>query len=54
MSPLAVLTEFRGLESKASNRSFRSPAPKKPVVALVEHNGEVRSLNIANVIAKQL
>lgn len=39
---------------KAKNRAFREPAPKKPVVALVERDGEVRSFHVANVTAKQL
>ena len=39
---------------KAKNRAFRSPAPKKPVVALVERDGQVRSFHVANVTAKQL
>jgi transposase-like protein len=39
---------------KAKNRAFRSPAPKKPVVALVERDGHVRSFHVANVTAKDL
>lgn len=39
---------------KARNRAFRKPAEKKPVVALVERDGEVRSFHVANVTAKQL
>jgi transposase-like protein len=39
---------------KAKNRAFREPAPKKPVVALVERDGNVRSFHVANVTAKQL
>lgn len=39
---------------KAKNRAFREPAPKKPVVALVERDGQVRSFHVANVTAKQL
>jgi transposase-like protein len=39
---------------KAKNRAFRSPAPKKPVVALVERDGQVRSFHVANVTAKDL
>ena len=39
---------------KARNRAFRKPADKKPVVALVERDGEVRSFHVANVTAKQL
>jgi transposase-like protein len=39
---------------KAKNRAFRSPALKKPVVALVERDGQVRSFHVANVTAKDL
>ena len=39
---------------KARNRAFRKPAPKKPVLALVERDGHVRSFHVANVTAKQL
>ena len=39
---------------KARNRAFRKPADKKPVVALVEREGNVRSFHVANVTAKQL
>jgi transposase-like protein len=39
---------------KARNRAFRKPADKKPVVALVEREGNVCSFQVANVIAKQL
>jgi transposase-like protein len=39
---------------KARNRAFRKPAPKKPVVALVEREGHVRSFHVANVTGKQL
>jgi transposase-like protein len=39
---------------KAKNRAHRAPAPKKPVVALVERDGNVRSFHVANVTAKQL
>ena len=39
---------------KAKNRAFREPAPKKPVVALIERDGQVRSFHVANVTAKQL
>jgi transposase-like protein len=39
---------------KARNRAFRKPAPKKPVLALVERDGNVRSFHVANVTAKQL
>lgn len=39
---------------KAKNRAFREPAPKNPVVALVERDGQVRSFHVANVTAKQL
>ena len=39
---------------KARNRAFRSPAPKKAVVALVEREGHVRSFHVANVTAKEL
>jgi transposase-like protein len=39
---------------KARNRAFRKPAEKKPVVALVERDGEVRSFHVANVTAKEL
>ena len=36
---------------KAKNRSTRSPAPKKAVVALVERDGRVASYHVANVTA---
>ncbi len=39
---------------KARNRAFRKPAPKKPILALVERDGHVRSFHVANVTAKQL
>ena len=39
---------------KARNRAFSKPAPKKPVLALVERDGHVRSFHVANVTAKQL
>jgi len=39
---------------KARNRAHRKPAPKKPVLALVERDGHVRSFHVANVTAKQL
>jgi transposase-like protein len=39
---------------KAKNRAHRQPAPKKPVVALVEREGHVRSFHVANVTGKQL
>jgi transposase-like protein len=34
---------------KARNRRFRTPAPKKVVVALVERDGEARSFHFANL-----
>ncbi len=39
---------------KAKNRAFCTPAPKKPVVALVERDGRVRSFHVANVTAAKL
>ena len=39
---------------KAKNRATRKPAPKKPVVALVERDGRARSFHIANVNAKDV
>ena len=36
---------------KAKNRAYRDPAPKKPVVALVQHDGHVKSFHVANVTA---
>jgi transposase-like protein len=39
---------------KQGNRATRAVAPKKPVVALVEREGEVRSFHVANVTAKSL
>ena len=39
---------------KAKNRAFREPAPKKPVFALVERGGHVRSFHVANVKASTL
>ena len=39
---------------KAKNRAYRAPAPKKPVVALVHHTGNVRSFYVANVTASNV
>jgi transposase-like protein len=39
---------------KQKNRATRPVAPKKPVVALVEREGHVRSFHVANVNAKTL
>src|SRR5689334_14618294 len=39
---------------KQKNRATRRVAPKKPVVALVEREGHVRSFHVANVNAKTL
>ena len=39
---------------KARNRATRKPAPKKPVVALVERDGKARSFHVANVNAKDV
>ena len=39
---------------KARNRAFRTPAPKKAVVALVERDGYIRSYHVANVTADTL
>ena len=39
---------------KAKNRATRKPAPKKPVVALVERDGRARSFHVANVNAKDV
>ena len=39
---------------KAKNRTTRSPAPKKAVVALVTRDGRARSFHVANVNAKTL
>ncbi len=39
---------------KQKNRATRNVKPKKPVVALVEREGYVRSFHVANVTAKQL
>jgi len=39
---------------KQGNRATRAVAPKKPVVALVEREGEVRSFHVTNVNAKTL
>lgn len=39
---------------KAKNRAYRKPAPKKPVVALVERDGRVASRHVANVTQKEL
>lgn len=39
---------------KQKNRATRAVKPKKPVVALVERDGYVRSFHVANVTAKQL
>ncbi|UVK53336.1 IS1595 family transposase [Mesorhizobium sp. AR02] len=37
---------------KAKNRAHRKPAPKKPVLSLVERDGRVASFHIANVTAE--
>lgn len=42
------------VSGKAKYRAFRKPADKKPVVALVERDGNVRSFHVANVTAKEL
>jgi hypothetical protein len=39
---------------KAKNRAYGAPAPKKPVVALVQYEGNVKSFHIANVTAKNV
>jgi transposase-like protein len=39
---------------KAKNRATRKPAPKKPVMVLVERDGHARSFHVANVNAKEL
>ena len=39
---------------KGKNRRFRTPAPKKIVVSLVERDGRARSFHIANINAKTL
>ncbi len=39
---------------KAKNRAYRTPAAKKPVVALVERDGSVKSFHVANVTGANL
>ena len=39
---------------KAKNRAYREPAPKKPVFALVERGGHVRSFHVADVTGATL
>ena len=39
---------------KAKNRAFRSPAPKKMVVSLVERDGRARSFHVANIQANNV
>jgi len=39
---------------KAKNRAFRSPAPKKAVLTLVERDGRAKSFYVANVTSKQV
>lgn len=39
---------------KAKNRAFRSPAPKKAVLTLVERDGRAKSFHVANVTAKEV
>jgi transposase-like protein len=39
---------------KARNRAYKAPAPKKPVIALVERNGRVRSRHVPEVNADNL
>ena len=39
---------------KAKNRAWRAPAPKQPVLSLVEREGDVRSFHLAKVSAKTL
>ncbi len=39
---------------KAKNRAFKEPAPKKPVLTLVERDGRAASFHVANVTAKSV
>jgi len=39
---------------KARNRAYKAPAPKKPVVSLVERGGRVRSQHVREVTAANL
>ena len=39
---------------KAKNRAYKEPAPKKPVLSLIERGGHVRSFHIANVGSKSI
>lgn len=39
---------------RAKNRAFRSPAPKKAVLTLVERDGRAKSFHVANVTAKEV
>lgn len=48
----AVEADETYVGGKAKNRAFREPSPKKPVLSLVEREGQVRSFHVANVTAK--
>jgi hypothetical protein len=39
---------------KAKNRAFRKPAPKKPIMTLVERGGRARTFHVANVYSATL
>lgn len=39
---------------KAKNRAYRKPAPKKPIMTLVERGGRARTFHVANVHAATL
>jgi len=49
-----VETDETFVGGKAKNRAYKEPAPKKPVLTLVERGGHVRSFHVANVTAKTL
>ncbi|MEO6218196.1 MAG: IS1595 family transposase [Sphingomonas sp.] len=51
---MVVEADEAWIGGKAANRAFRKPAPKKIVMSLVERNGNVRTLHIADINGKTL
>lgn len=49
---MVVEADESWIGGKAKNRAFREPAPKKPVLTLVERDGRVRTTHVADVTAK--
>jgi transposase-like protein len=50
----AVEVDETYVGGKAKNRAYRTPAPKKAVVSLIERDGRVASFHVANVTATTL